>query len=398
MADNTFTYIDPKALYAESLDSFETHWDDYATIWDNTANLFNHSVLLPDHREQSPILISYLLVNQKWSKTLPILFLYGKEGSGKSQVIKLAAQLHDSTILGSDSTFASVRNELTRMKWLDLDEDKEVHRDGALLLFDNVYPSTFLNDEKLYSMILRSYEAENDTVLIAGPMGENIKFKTFTSKIISSVQPFGATHALRELNRRMIVIRTKALRDMVAGEVTDDISDNMLDLDSINFEGLNWKYVQFWNDASVCMNYVKQRQLLTRSNGVAQKYLRSLLSEERRKIVVDLIVTSVVTGGFTSLEASIEAFAEYYKIHDERSSTEMPASIDSFKEFVEQYVVLAGSGSKVIPADMVKKHCEHLNDTWKAEQRIGQKEVSQIMATLGWTLDNARGGWVPTIQ
>lgn len=393
----TFAYISPETLYDETLESYETYWDQSATIWDNFKNLLDASVALPDHKVQSPIVIAYSLCNQKWAKTLPILFLFGKEGSAKSQVIKLNRALHGATIFGGDCTFASIRNELQSMKWIDSDEDRSFHRDGAMLLFDNVYPSTFQNDEKLLSMMLRSYESGNDTVTIAGPMGENIVFKTFTSKMISSVQAFSSIHALRELNRRMIVIRTKALRDMKEDEL-DHVPEDILDLDSISFEGLNWEYIKFWSDAGVCHNYVQLRQKLTRKGGVTARLLSESMSEEKRKIVIDLIVTSVVSGGFSSLEASIEAFVQFFELSAKRMAGDTPASVEHFKTFIENYLIICGEGNQQIPTQEIKKIADDLNDNWKAERRLGQKEITDIMAGLGWTLDGKRNVWIPVIR
>lgn len=394
---DSLSYIDPSQLYTEALDSYETLWNTQASLWDNFKALLDSSIALPDHEIQSPVVIAYSLANQKWAKTLPILFLYGKEGSAKTQIIKLNKALHQSTIYGVDCTFASIRNELQAMKWLEKDEERELHRDGAMLLFDNIYPDTFLRDEKLLAMMLRSYESANDVVTIAGPMGENIVFRTFTSKIMSSVQSFAPIHSLRELNRRMLTIRTKALRDMKPDELTH-VPDDILDLDSINFEGLNWEYTKFWNDVIVCNSYVQNRKQLTRSNSSANKYLKSVVTEEKAKIVVDLICTGMVTGGFTSLEHGIDTFGAYFDLHAKRTAGDMPASIEIFKKFIEDYCLLRGDLAKEIPVGEIKSIADDLNDNWKAEKRISQKEITEIMASLGWTLDGPRKVWVPVIQ
>lgn len=391
-------YIDPKSLYDEELDSFTDLWDDYSTLWGNFQNILDRSVVLPHHAIQAPLVIAYSLSNQKWAKTLPLLFLYGKEGSAKSQIIKLNRHLHDSTIYGADCTFASTRNELNRMKWLDYEEDRTMHRDGAMLLFDNVYPQTFLNDEKLLSMMLRSYEDSNDTVSIAAAMGENYSFRTFTAKMISSVQPFSSIHQLRELNRRMITIRTKPLKEMTEDELSHRIDGEVLDLDSVNFDGLNFKYVQFWNDASNCARYVQLRKQLTRANGTAQKYLKNAVTEEKSKILVDLIVTSVVTGGYTSLEASIDAMAEHFELNTRLMAKDTPASVEVFKNFIDDWLSLKGTADCSIPTSEIKAIADDLNLNWKSERRLGQKEISEVMNEIGWSLDGKRSAWVKTVQ
>lgn len=402
---DSFTYIDPAQLYGESLDSWESLWEPSASLWDNFKSLFNSSILLPDHEIQSPIVLAASLANQKWSKTLPLVLLYGKEGSAKSQIIKLNAALHDATVFGADCTFASIRNELTRQKWLDPEERKQI-RDGAILLLDNVYPDTFLVDSKLLSMFLRAYEEGNDTCTIASAMGENITFRTFCSKFLSSVQLFSSIHALRELNRRMITIRTKALRDMSAEELGAGPSGDILDLDSINWNGLNWAYVQFWNEPVNCARYVSLRKQLTRSNSATGKYMKSVLTEEKCKILVDLIVTSVVTGGFSTLESAIDAFAAFYQLHAQRMADTTPASIEAIQAFIDdelsgvaqhnQQAELIGVEQlpETIDAAKLKAHLKALEDAGGVEHRLGPKEINSLMVSLGWKLKGRPSVWV----
>jgi hypothetical protein len=111
-------------------------------------------------------------------------------------------------------------------RWLD--EECEFEKDGATLLFDNVYCSTFTQNPQLLALILSGYDKSSDKLMIASAMGENIIFRTFSSKIISSVEPLWLDAKLKELSRRLLIIRHQRTEEL--GEI--DL-EGKIDLDSI---------------------------------------------------------------------------------------------------------------------------------------------------------------------
>ncbi|HEY9658535.1 MAG TPA: hypothetical protein V6C65_08805, partial [Allocoleopsis sp.] len=193
-------YLDPKTIYADELDHWERYWNKELSLYENILNLCSQCVALPRQDLQLPIAVIYMLIPSKWAKVLPILFSWGDRGTGKTTFASLASNLHGQhQLFSSADTFASLRNALDQMRWMD--EYKEFEKEGAILCWDNVSRETFLRDEKIYQMMLFGYNRTSERILLAQPDGTNREYRVFCPKIISSVQPLHTYFEFEELRR-----------------------------------------------------------------------------------------------------------------------------------------------------------------------------------------------------
>lgn len=389
-------YVDPNSFYSEELESWSTYWNDSLTIWENVQNLFNECILLPDHDIQLPVLVAYSLVNQKWAKALPILFLNGVSGSAKSQVIKINKALHNcGSIQGPDCTFVSLRNEIKRQYWLD--EEAGFVRDGAMLLFDNVWERTFLNDDNLLSMLLRSYELSNAVVTTSSQtFGENTSYQVFSSKIISSVQTFNSPK-LHEIHRRVLTIRFKRLKDMDKEEI-EQLDFSPLDTDSVDWSDMYSAYFAFWSEPANCRHYVELRRKLTdRRSRIRQKVEDAFpcFQEDRWKVSLDLICTMVVTGGYPDYWEAVKALGEFFIRSDEVLDKTKSASSVLLAEWIEGWIDKARDTEweHLIDPKQLANHAKRLVELQKVDDDLRRPKVlAEVMQSLGWV--KGKDGWV----
>jgi curved DNA-binding protein CbpA len=90
-------------------------WQDLCTDSDPflaLKSVFDATIYLPDKDIQQNLLIASLLAPSAMSSILPLVFINGTEGTGKSQIGKLAAKLWNIPPLSANSSYASLRNEL----------------------------------------------------------------------------------------------------------------------------------------------------------------------------------------------------------------------------------------------------------------------------------------------
>jgi len=391
-------YLNPNDFYAEHLESWRDIWNEDLGLYANLESIVNSAVFLPDKDIQTKIAISYLMTSQKWAKVLPLLLCYGREGTGKSTLTKLASKLRGAEILGQSSTFASIRNELNASRWMD--DECEFERDGASLLFDNVYASTFTANPNLLALILSGYDKASDKLMIASSMGENIVFRTFSTKIISSVEPIWLDAKLKELSRRLLVIRHKRLEEL---EGDYDI-DNHLDLSSINWDGLDSLYRDFWNNRTIVETYVLTRKMLTK-RGKKGFTMPESLSSNQWTISIDIIATGIALGAWNSIQDAVNHVAEFFEIQTEKLATSETAMLTFLRGFVEREVAKIDEHNKKasiagVPAMPMIIRPGYLTEFLKdkesqslLDQPVNNNTENSNMFLLGWKKSDR--GWEP---
>lgn len=390
-------YIDPSAIYKDHSTHWSEFWHDDLSIWENMSNLVNDCILLPSHSIQAPIVTAYSLVNQKWAKAMPILFLYGVSGSAKTKIIDLNKGLHQvGEIQGPECTFVSLRNEISRQYWID--KESGFVRDGAMLLFDNAWERTFLGDDKLLAMILRSYERANASITVSSSstFGENVSYTTFSSKIISSVALF-QNPRLKEIHRRLLIIRLKKLSEFTPEELAQASDFEPLDLDSVDFEGFYSVYFNFWNQEDVCLKYAKTRAFLVdRRHRVRQKILEKypFYTEERFKVTIDLIATMVVSGGYETVWSAIDALAAFYEFSDSQFNSRSTIE-EVVREFIETSKInqkILGGDEGINPKALKAYVLKSIELGVIPEEYKRDTNLIEVMQSLGYSL--TRNGWI----
>lgn len=397
-------YLDPKVFYANELDHWEKLWSHEKSLYDNVESIIDSAVMFPSRDTVLPLITTYMLVPSKWSKVLGILLCYGKEGSGKSTVSHLACKLHGLTqTFSATDTFASIRNSLDNMRWLT--EDKQQEKEGAILCWDNIHASTLIENKNIYQMLLFGYNRSSEKISIASSNGNNLEFYVFSPKILSTVDPIHLDTSFKELHRRLYLIPHKPYSMFLPSDkkpYQDRSIEDRLDLDSIDWEGIEDEFFKFWNDKENVRSYAKLRTLLTRKNSIYSKNLPKSITAERWTICVDLIVTGVITGKWSTPAEATEYFAIYWEYID-NELVESSATVGFLKAFIDEQVgsqialnqkMIAGGFAPneiYLAPNKVKEKMLYHATRGELDINASNKEIAAIMQQLGWKLTTK--GW-----
>lgn len=370
-------YISPDDLYKDFQDSWDTLWDDSLTLFQNTLNICRQFTCLPDIFLELACL--YILSSQKWAKILGVLFLYGREGTGKSTLGILANHFHGlKKTFSPTDTFPSIRNELDSMRWFD-PLSKKMERDGALLVWDNIYIDTLKKDNRLYQFLLFGYNRSTDRIQIAMPDGENKEFQVFSAKILSSIEPIHEVPEFQELRRRLLIISFKKSNQTPSKEIND-----------FDWSNLYKKYFEFWQLESNCRKYVIHRKSLKKPSSI---------SNDKWLISIDLICTGLITGRFSTPNQGIQFFEEYWNLIDSQYSNK-PVSEVLVEEFIEKEIgdinqknnILTSKGLSPVPEIIEPKKLKMYIDALKDKGLVEKVNLALIMNKLGWKMTNK--GWM----
>ena len=254
-------YIDPAEILADILSDWREYWIG-ESVYQRTAHLLSHMVALPHPEVQIPLIISYLWTNPKFSSVLPILFCFGQPGSAKSNLAIIASKLRESDPLNADNcTAVSLRNTCNSQKFLD--EDKQYEADGALLILDNVGSDTFQMNKNLLALFLGGYKRGQDKVQIGGKDGANIEFYTFSSRIISSVEPLHLEWSLRELASRCWVMPHQCL-ERLSQDTLDRQgfeAEGAIKPEDVNWLGFSSEYLSLWGNKANCKLFASYKKV-----------------------------------------------------------------------------------------------------------------------------------------
>jgi hypothetical protein len=269
------------------------------------------------------IIATYFLLPSALCSTVPYLFLYGQSGSGKSTVAKIASYLHGCSINSSSDTFAGIRNDLNKRRqgwvqvpYFDRDEDrektysKEVER-NICMVWDDVDASVFINSPDLYRLFKFGSNKSSDKIILSSKeVGENLEFHCFCPKIFSSISPLHLDDRFRELRRRLIVIPCKRVEDL-SDERKDELDlipnewqNNLLDLDSLNWNGFSQEFDNFW-DLDTASTFVTCRKVLSKS-------VRGL-SSQQRAISLDLMACGIASGIWNDEGIALKRLQTYWQ-------------------------------------------------------------------------------------
>lgn len=399
-------YLNPKDFYGEHLDSWEDSWNDESSHYQNLANIIQQSVFIPNKALMLPIAATYMMISSKWSIKCGILFSYGDEGSGKSEIAKIAARLHgQKTLLTPTTTFAGIRNDINSMRWID-PASKEFEKDGAILCWDNLHTETLERDLKIYQMLLFGYDRNTDKISIANSDGTNIDYFVYCPKIISSVSAIHLVPEFGELIRRIILIPHKKYEKFSPEEKKEyegvDINLDRIPFESISWEGFEEKFFVFWNDKKNCQDYVAWRKQLTKK-GKKAFALPPTITSANWTISIDLVVTGLLIGTWSSIQDAVDHLGEYWSYINANYLAEGTATIGHLHKLIEQEAgtqlkaneLLVSNGMQtqkiIIGAQKVKDYLCTLQNEGKLDITPRTKDITRLMNTLGWKLTTK--GW-----
>lgn len=236
------------------------------------------------------LLASFALMQSSLCSIAPVIQLLGSEGSGKSQIAIAIGELTGQELFVGGSTGASIKNHINKIRWVD--PTVMTYEKNCLLLCDNANRSTFESDEAL-AAFLNGYNRKTDKQFISNGKGENIDFRTFCPKLITTVWQIES----KELLRRTLIIKTQKsveLKDVVETE-------------SIDWNSGKLAIKKFWATPQNWTIFAELRQAFTKAS-------KPRHSKEYWILLRDILATGITAGVFRSLGDAIESAAEWLDI------------------------------------------------------------------------------------
>ena len=367
-------YIDFASLRQEFSDDLTIAWNESISLGQNALNIFDCYFSLPYAKIQLPLLAAYWSLPSTLCNVVPILFLDGAEGSGKSNISKIFANTHGVQPYSVATTYASLRNDIDTYRFKDVE-----HPNGYMvkqeknfcLVFDNLNRET-LSNENLLTLFLSGYDRNTANISISIEVGKNKQFNTFCPKVVSSIHNLLDEKRFRELKRRCIRISTKR-----ADMLTDADQPNRRGLppksmELTNFLWLKNHFTKFW------MTYENIRSFGQTVKQVIKQPLA--ISANRRVIYVDLIAAGVVTGAWESVTAAAETVIEYEnslaKLFQTKSS--LCIVLEGFLEKV------ASLGHESIEPQLLRGCLSTAIIEGQLDSQPSFKTIEEEMFNLGW--------------
>ena len=393
-------YINPDDYDSQVLDSWDSLWDDSLTLYENYYRIIRQFVILPYEEDILPIVTAHFCSSAKWAKCLPILLCWGLQGSGKSTIANLGVKLRGMPeAFSSNDTFASIRNYLNYVKYWD--EEQTMKKDNTLMAWDNIYIATLQDNPNIMKLLLGGYKSDTSRIKIANSTGGHIVFDVFCPKIMSSVEPIHSVDSFGELRRRMMVIPHKVVNGINEDTGERNVSD-LLSLDTIDWKGVEDKFIEFWLNESNQLSYVTYRANLARKIGKTIK-LPPSVDSLKWEISADLCTTLCIADGERPLEYGVERLVAYWERVSQviDSSQVLKTNLEHLIEMSvghlrreNEIAKTAGfSATKlVIPPATLKSYLDKKFQAGELPDMPTTKKISPLMAELGWRL--SRDGWI----
>lgn len=383
---------------SDTLFDFSKYSDNFKDNWESFVNsnqsfpsqiyqLYSKGLVLPNGLIQYPLIITYMFLPSALSKLIPLLIAYGESGSGKSLTGYFASKLHNTQILSSSDTFASMRNTLNNIKY---------HEDGTekncLMVWEDIDPDVLISKPDIYRMLKYGVDKSCDTISIATQNGTNLSFRVFTPKIISTISPIFNNSEMIEIQRRCMVLNTKKLVDT-------DLILNLIDLKEIDYKGINSKFNSFWQNEQKCIEFIQYKKLLhkIKNHGLpVDKYMMS----------IDFLATLLCLEiecfecKFTNTKISINNINEaiiyinkYWEYHQNLCETSNTIFLNLLKNFInERTTFLLSKGINESEIYLSPSKLEQLINQWDNQGLIvvsnnkKRLQLINLMFQLGYQL------------
>ena len=386
--ENTFQSPEQFNFRRFLLESEGDWWECLSTHHDNFPldfeQLLGQTIIHPSPTIRR-VVAATLLAPSALARNLPILFAIGLPGSGKSNLGKLASKLYNVPVHGSSSTFASARNDFQRAKFTF-----GVER-NAILVLDDIDPGFFIQKPDMFRMLKSGINRSTSMITIAGAMGESIEFDCFGVKVISSISPIFAHPQFTELQRRAFISPHQKLEEA-------DLPDNFLDIDSIEFGGLNSAFLEYWEDIERCNLYVATRRSLSKRASILKKGLK--IKTDNFNIASDVIVTLIVCFDVEITEAA-ELIRDYFKEISHILNKKPQLSVLLGELIVEEEnrrkalnTVLGADIPVSIDSKMLRDKVTEWDRNALLDSKVSTEIIVQAMNDLGYFL--SKGEWRKT--
>ncbi|HEY9660521.1 MAG TPA: hypothetical protein V6C65_18865 [Allocoleopsis sp.] len=383
--------------------SWETLYNSDLSHAQNVMEILGRATVFPNHDVVAPIATAYALVPSAMAEVLPVLIYCGESGSGKSTGMILSSRVTGlgDYIQGANSTYASLRNLVNRLRWVSQEYNFERH---YCLYWDDINRSYFRDKPEIFSMFKSGYNRATGKISIASKdkAGTNMEFDCFGPKITSTVDAFWLDPGFSELLRRVIVIPTKKWdsftqheKNVALEHLGEDFSiDKKLNLQSYDWSGFEQKFRDTWNDPANCETYAHLASDLISCQGFSHG-----LASERWEICVDLVASGITTGVWNSIDSAIECLGKYWADFDSNASESTRAITLVLGQFLAKKTESAEAlrqqyGAKIpitIPTKEVKEHLHWARDQGMLDVELTTRNVTDAMKDLGFALKMHQG-------
>lgn len=391
-----------KTDFSQFRDDSKDYWNELVegeSFPEMLSHLLDQSILLPRHDEQAKTALSYLLLPSALCNRVPILFSQGASGCGKSTLGYIACALHDTPPISAGSTFASIRNTIQTARVWNPKEALEQpgNERHCCLIWEDIKPDDLSsNDGNIFSLLKNGVE-RSGTITIAQLGGENLRFKVFSPKLISSIHPLYARHEFRELVRRLIVIQHKPVAHWLASDYCDSTksvdSSELIELSDLNWAGFKKEFREFWEDKERLSTWSATQRKLAR-------FKKHGMNPNDYKMSRDLICTGVVCSVFEDIDHACSHFTNYWQWHRDTIESQASATQKALSAFIksqtetqaEQNAKLVGTPMSwaikplEIDAKALKSWCEYLAAQGELDTNPNVREINACMNSLGWEL------------
>jgi hypothetical protein len=315
---------------------------------------------------------------------VPLVFLYGVSGSGKSQVGKFASILWNCKIYSPADTFASIRNDIDKNKkqLIELYDSKNgipYYREcekNLMMIWDDIDPAILKAKPDIFRMLKVGCDRATSLIsLSSNEIGKNLEFDTFSPKIFSSITPIHSLSDFGELVRRMLVVYHKKSSTLP------------IFLDDYNWEGLSDRLKGFW-DLTSARAFVNLRGQLSKM-GDRSKFIEPA----RWAILKDFLTTGLITGIWQSVGdalSDVRCFLEFQDKQKERLK-------DSLESLLTEYLIECEvNGQTTIYNSNIRSRIEQWERAGMLLEKPLRGEVPKIVRSRGYLLE--RGTWVKDVR
>jgi hypothetical protein len=320
-------------------------------------SIVNQSTLFPDAEIQAKIAAAYLLIPTALVSVQPILFTHGATGSGKSNLCKIARAVWGvNNMTNASSTGRSMRNDISRDKYNDTGclFEKVIHG----IVIDDAKVDFFTLEPYRYDIFKGGYSRGSDAISVAGEKGENIYFRVFGSRCFSSLTRFDSLPQYSELHRRLLPIACK--KQSVAKVVNPDY---------VNFKGLNYEVVKFWqkHENQATFNQLLQDlHELVAGNGLG-------MDSHTETISLGLIASLVTTGISESLKDAIELVQQYWVLVESNKVVAESATYRLIREYFVKHIE-------------VIRHLKLLKEKGFLDIYLSEPQIADYLREIGYYL------------
>lgn len=385
-------YIDYSQLDDDYLSSWETLYDRDKLLSENLLNLLKKTVWLPLGDLAYELICAYLLIPSAIARVCPILFLNGARGTGKSTIGFLAGKLHGVHIHTSADTFPAIRNDLESRKWKWDKETGKTYERNAILIWDDIDEGIFTSKPDIYRMLKFGYDKESDTISISTTKpGVNIQFRCFCPKILSSCSPLHVSSTTLELQRRMLLVKTKKIEEFTAAEKqANNLFDGFLTISRLDLTQYSWKgfeseFHSFWSQ-DLARYYVTLRRAIADNPPP--------LDSHQLPISIDLLTTAIASGIWSSQEEAYSKIRAYWDWHSKTCSDNL-ASLAGLLGQITSVAETNAKNTGLIP-EINSRHLRECAYNWHhqgmLETEPTPRAIGMAMGQLGYRLK--LGKWI----